>query len=121
MCLGSAPDGVGFGGAPNMKGAVAAAGAGKVDAGAETGVDAGAPNMKGATAGAAAAAAGVTASVGTEVDDEGPKEKGRAVEAALVQAAAAAEDAAVGGTGEAVAEEGAVSPSGGSPAPTPGA
>ena len=44
-----------------------------------------------------------------------------AVEAALVQAAAAAEDAAVGETGESVAEEGAVSPSGGSPAPTPGA
>ena len=44
-----------------------------------------------------------------------------AVEAAMVQAAAAAEDAAVGETGESVAEEGAVSPSGGSPAPTPGA
>ena len=69
-----------------MKGAVAAAGAGKVDAGAETGVDAGAPNMKGATAGAAA---GVTASVDTEVDDVGPKEKGRAVEAALVVAGGA--------------------------------
>ncbi|MEI7862255.1 MAG: transcription termination/antitermination protein NusA, partial [Planctomycetota bacterium] len=44
-----------------------------------------------------------------------------AVEAALVQAAAAAEDAAVGETGEAVTEEGAVGPSGGSPAPAQGA